>query len=291
MRKKIMTLIASLTIITTSLHSISCSTTWINWKRGDDVETDFEFKRDDKIISDWQYKKRGNDILMQAYDYASKTLDLDKLNNHYELITVLGTISQLKSKNPIDSFWQQASWEGNLYSVNDYKNGYFDLIKSQLSFSLKNDKQLINYDLSSSLSEIINGFHEFKNDGVKAYDLEQDDSQVDSDGKVQDIVNVARVGLKMTAIDIVKSLTSYNSYFALRLSKLVNFPKKSFDYFVHLLQSLDLWTKTIFNNPILKTWIEQKNVNFKIENNGTFFKNPIKQYRLFQAKFLYDILH
>ncbi len=288
MRKKILGSISSLAIIILPLLTVSCSTTWMNWKPLEDTPTNFEFDENEISKEIDKYKVREKDVLMQAYNKDNQIIDLDKINNHYEFIHLITYITNTKIIPPIKESWKQESWD-NLH--NKSNTGFFDLIEPKSKFSLKiaDNSDIISYDLETPLKDINSGFDDFEKDGsIKAFDVEK--NGLDSTGMPNDLALITPIGAPMLSIGIIKSLLQYKPSLAFSLSTLVNLPKKSFDNFLKLLETLDKWTTQMFSSKSFESWIKIKNVNFKLDANGAEIKHEKELLNLFQGKYIYHIL-
>lgn len=293
-------------VVVLPLLCVGCSTTWMRWRPGEDKETKFEFirQKEDEI----KYKMRDLEILRLAYEPDKEVLDLSKLNNHHELMALLGDITNLKfaKGQTLEKFWKEKSWEKNLWS--DEKTGFFDKITKKLSFAIKYKHDIsekVELDLEAELEGVIKGFQSFKFNNEKFYDLEDAVNngliKIDDMGVPEEWVNFPKLFildeykqkkmLDLIDIDSIFSLTAYSANAAGRLSKLINFPNKSFEQFVELMEKIDKFIKKIWNNNVNQKWIFSEKINLEINEEGYIVKNVINDLEsLFEAKFIIYLL-
>lgn len=269
------------------LATVSCSTTWISWKRQPDQETKYEFIKDKEKAKENQYKVRNLEILLQSFQDG--IINLEQINNHYELIALLKYLSHLFSTQPIYQWWAEKDWH-NFHNLDH--TGFFDQINDNLTLRFKIGFQVsaieISYNLTSTLKTINNGFQEFKVDGKKAFDVAA--KGVNKDNTPKDLIGVSMVGLPLVSNPLVRALLSYQNNFALKLGALTNLPETSFQSFVNLINHLDIWLNQIFNNQQIQTWVKAKDVKFSLEPDGHFNSKSLSDLTFFKAKFIYNIL-
>ncbi|WP_128008707.1 hypothetical protein [Mycoplasma sp. ATU-Cv-508] len=269
--------------------SVGCSTTWSKWKPLDgDNETTYEFKHDVALPS--QYQVRPWTQLSQAYDPKNDTIDLALVNNHYELIDILGTISALRTTRAFDAAWATADW-GYYANVSD-QGGYFYALSEVTNVKLRFENtttRLFELTIGSEIEQIISGFANYSGPQDKKYDVEK--NGLSDNGTPKDFIQVAQAGQSLTTINLVSSLLAYKPGFALQLSKLVNLPANSFENFAQMIGKIDIWIETMFFQSVFKNWLTKQNVDLTVEENGSYYLDAgVSLQSLWKGKFLYYLL-
>lgn len=280
--KKILTLGSCISIIAPITGVISCSTSWAKWHKNENqIITKYKFQH--KTVDPIKFSIRAKAQIMQAYDVATSTIDLNKLNNFFELIQLIGYSSKIKTSQNIDEWYDKANWN----HLKDYINN----IQKQISYHFKytNSKGVETIsntsivDLTQEITNIIQGFNSYTpniapatnldgtanplsgKDLSKAYDVEWHGV---SGGQPRDLGQVAIIGAPLLSIPSVSAIKDMDSSYALKLSKLVNIPKYSFDQFILFLTKLDTLFASIYSSNSIREWEQDKAISPAINENG-----------------------
>ena len=243
------------------------------------------------VANPLQFVVRDEAIIMEAWDPTTNVLDLEKINNHFEFFTIIGNIIKINSSKSIDEYWNKDSWP-------EFKT-YLSSIVSSNTFKFKFKGQVsteIPYDFASSLKRIINGFDNYKeqrdspneHDQNRGFDVELEG--LNSNLQPIEFNEVATIGGPLLDNLSVRALVSYDSNFALSLSKLVNIPKDSFEGFKDLMFFINKFFNFVFRVPSLQEWINEKGVDLKINSDGQYEKINLPDVDLFKALSLYVML-
>lgn len=268
------------TIVSTSIPictTISCTTTWTHWTPMPSEETRTIFHRTKAPQIKWKVRQEAT--LMNAWNSSTSTLDLNMVNNQFELISILTKILSISTSNRIDSYW------------NDYNSmkTFLNQIKRRINFKIQYEGvvQNIAWNVGTIIDNAVSAIDSYvpridRNPGPtllhdinRAWDIEGANLPPSSlkglspDGTPKDFMNVARIGAPMTSIPIVQGLLNLDGSFALSLSKLVNLPKETFEQFKNLLSSMDTFLNNVWIAIKKTSYISDKGIDFRISSNGT----------------------
>lgn len=280
--------------------AISCSTSWTKWKTVDDsneYETTFP-----KVIghpSQWQV--RDMSILLNAWDASTETLDLAKINNHFELYELFGEITKLvtndldnkNGKDKIDQYW-----ESNVIGVTGnypLMYQYLQNVNKDINIRIKYKTETINLnvDLFGSIDMAIAGIETYTSSADKAYDVEK--NGVLPDGTPVDLTQITALAAPLLGIDIVGGLMEVDSTFALRMAKLVNLPSETFSAFSLMIDELDRITQNIYTAPTFNMWASDVKLDLSIsQTNGKLnahnISTPTRKKHIYKGLFLTRLL-
>lgn len=279
MNKKLFT-IGSLLSAIPVVAVVSCSTTWTKWEEDKNAkQTMTKFKRE--FAAQVLWKVRPDVELNAAWDAGTKTLDVTKLNNQFELIQSMINILDIKSPDKIDSYWNDM----------DRLKTYLNKINKKLDFKIKdeNGEHLVHWDITDVINNAVKGIDDWVTGGnlasEKAYDVEKNGLV---NGQPKDMTEVALVGGSLITNGVVQALMGYDTNFAMDLSKLVNLPKATFDNFKHLMTAINKLFNDIWSQIKSSTWVQ--GLDFNLGTNGKIdtYKNgtPNKQLTLLKGMFI-----
>lgn len=280
MKKKTLLTLGTLVSLVPAVSVISCSTTWTKWtKNKDAMETHTVFKRDH--LPAFMWKVRQSTELMRAWNGISKTLDMSKVYNQYELLDILSMILKLKTSESIDMYW-------NKYA--DFKTFMSNVQKVQ-EFHI--GSKTYTWDVDQIINDVIDGIDNYDPTDTRQQDPDTHQYPVDYKGKEFDVEKngldsktnqpkdfneVALHGTSLITNPLVSSLLSFDGAFALSMSKLVNLPQKSFVAVGSLLTKMNElidWTwEALTSDDATKTEEENKSESSFIKG-WDFTASPI----------------
>ena len=310
MKKKLKIFFTTFGVLSTATLLTSCSTSWSSWNKnggGTKPQPPFPAHKTAPYI---RYHVRDKDTLMKAWDSTTNTMDLGKLNNQFEIYSLIGYLSKIKQdvgKPSIDNYWQYGSSDNPWGDMKSYIDGFnssltikfkyknvvlknplikfsgLNEVKSDFNLGIKNyDNTII--DKSKGRGKTKAWFHT-----QRAYDVAWDG--ISDQGLPIDIANVALAGMDLINNDSVKDLQMFNPTFALELSKLVNLPKASFNAFKDFMTFIDSTFSNIFINSIFNSWVKGNGIDLNVMQNGTInTNNEITSKMLFKGLFLIQII-
>lgn len=306
MRKLIKPLL-SIGVFASVMVPTSCSTMWRHWDVSKD-KTEYEAVLPQPEISeDNLWKVRPMDELKRAYDANSETIDLNLLNNQYEVQTLVAEVLNMNTtdlaglpdkygnldptpdgkKDPIDYYWK-SGWIDGEYNPpeNMYKEMqiYLTTLKqiSYLRFSYGNSNKFhsIDWDLSTSINgiptinEAMEAMYYYEGDvSSKAYDVEA--AGISEDSQPADLSSVTAAATDFMNNPIVSTILGLDEAFCLRMAKLANLPKTTFDAFNGILLTVDSEMTKIYNSDVFNHFVTEKNINWTVSQyDGTkdFYK-------------------
>lgn len=301
MKKKII-ILGSCLLTLSPLVAISCSTSWQKWEVKDNQNSD---PIDPKLIRSSDAPKasfkdnapkvekisvsldaslrttRDNTtVLKDAYDVNTKTIDLEKINNQFELNNILIESLQLRPSKNIEEYYRFAEFSNFI--------SYFDQIVPNETFILKykNEIKKITWDISAVKAALKTamtaGIANRNND--PAVHVEDRNYFVNGNwvGGVGDVVSA---GVDMLKKDVVQGILSIDfDYATNKLALLTNFPSPAFKIFKDFLDNIGKFTqaiygiddKNIFVAEPMKLWEQDKKVEIGLLINSTNYKaaNP-----------------
>lgn len=301
MKKKILFL--SSTLLTFSpLIAISCSTSWQKWEVNDNQNSDpinpklirtsdapkASFKDNAPKVEKISVSldaplrtTRKNDVITKdAYDVNTKTIDLEKINNQFELNNLLIDLLNLRPPKNIEEYYQFAEFANF--------NTYFDQIIPTETFVLKykTETKQITWDISTIKVDLKKAMTTgiANNNATPAVNVEKRNLFVNGNwvGGVSDVISA---GADMLNKDVVQGILSIDfDYATNKLALLTNFPKPAFDIFKVFLDNVGKFTqsiyeiddKNIFVAEPMKLWEQDKKVEIGLLINSTNYKaaNP-----------------
>ena len=237
---------------------VSCSTTWSKWEPIDAKATTTKIKS--LYGPERLWKVRAQTELDKAYDSVTKTIDITKLNNQYELIQTIVNILHLKSTDRIDSYWNKTT---NMKT-------FLNQLTKTIDFKIKENSTVTNihWDATAAINKAVSGIDNWVTGGSlatgKAYDVEK--NGLDSLGTPVDATQIAFVGGVLLGIPTVSSLLKYDSSFAMALSKLVNLPQETFEGFSTLMRVIDKMISDLWIPISHSQWF--KGLDFTLGQTG-----------------------
>lgn len=297
-RKNILLTIGSLASVSLPLiAAVSCGTSWHQWNK-DDSSNSTNLKQDptkSNIDSYNPNKPKDNstdqntvinttktlfatrdiaELKAVAYDSQTNEINLNEVNNQFELNKLLIDILGMRAPESIENYWKSSRWSDFSNYINDIKETqdikvkFTDNAQKPHEFSVK-------WDISSSKPNIKNGlstighFADIETQESKFYDSKK--FALTDEG----FLKAADAAVDLIDIPIVKSITSINRDYSMRkLALLVNIPPDAFNAFKDLLNDISSFTGQLFNvsadthlftNETIKTWINEKHLNPKIK--------------------------
>lgn len=249
MNKKVLLTLGTLSTLVPAISAVSCSTTWTRWSADKNaVETKTVFKREYAPHSAW--RARQDVEIMKAFDVSTGRLDVNKINNQYELLVLITKLLKLKTGESIDAYWNQYP------KMKTFLSNITKVVHVHIG------SKKIDWDVTSIITKAIAGIDDYKVGDARKYDVEK--NGLDRNGQPKDFQEVALAGQSMTSIPLVASLLRYDSTFALGMSKLVNLPVKTYEAIQEFLMQInsfmdDIWNAIVPEKP--KT--EQEAINDK----------------------------
>ena len=322
MKKKLKIFFTTFGVLSTATLLTSCSTSWSSWNKngsGTHPQPPFPAHKTAPYI---RYHVRDKDTLMEAWNEETGIMDLGKLNNQFEVYSLIGYLSKIKQdagKPSIDNYWKYGETEGNHWSkMSAYINGFNSSLNIKFKYKNKISKSAINFsDLNNVITKFNLGIKNYDNTAIdkskgrgrpkiegqigpwfhtqRAYDVAW--HGISDQGLPNDISGVASAGADLINNDSVKDLQVFNATFALELSKLVNLPKISFNAFKDFMAFIDRTFGKIYTNdkkhtnPIFNSWLIGNKINLNVMQNGTInTNNEITSEIIFKGLFLIQII-
>ena len=298
MKKKLKIFFTTFGVLSTATLLTSCSTSWSSWNKnggGTKPQPPFPAHKKAPYI---RYHVRDKDTLMKAWDSTTNTMDLGKLNNQFEIYSLIGYLSKIKQdvgKPSIDNYWQYGSSDNPWGDMKTYINGFNSSLTIKFKYKNKiSDSPIKFLDLHKVKTDFDGGIKNYDNTVIdkskgrvvhkkgelgpwfhtqRAYDVAW--RGISDQGTPLDIAGVATAGAGFLTNPSVKALQDFDATFALQLSKLVNLPLTSFDAFKYFMVSIDKIFDNIYDNHkphgdvIFNSWIESNKINLNIMRNGT----------------------
>lgn len=223
-----------------------------------------------------------NEIKTKAYDDQTNTINLNELQNQFELNKLLVNLVGINSPESIERYWKSDRW-------NDFST-FVSTIKEKMDINIQytnSDKTVssstVKWDISKSKQPIIDGFKtndhflDLEKDEMKYYNPLTD--ELTERGKSES----AKVAASLANdILIVKNLAEiFPNYAIKKLGLLTNIPTPAFNAFKQLLTDIGEFTSQLynvtlnpknsraytFNNKIIDIWIKESRLNPSIVIN------------------------
>ena len=240
-----------------------------------------------------KYHVRGKDALMEAWNEETDTIDLGKLNNQFEMYSLIGYLSKIKQdagKPSIDNYWKYGSSDNPWGDMKTYINGFNNNLKFKFKFGSKISESSINFPgLGKIITHFDKGISTYDNTSInkskgrgfpqkgqkegpwyhsqRAYDVAW--HGVSKKGLPIDISGVATAGEDLINNASVKALQSFDMTFALELSKLVNLPQTSFNAFQSFMTLIDKTFDHIYKNDEFQEWLKVNTINLNVMKDGS----------------------
>lgn len=271
--KKIFLPVLAFTATIPVVAAVSCTTSWTKWSP-DSPETPVKPVYTPQPMAENFWKIRDASELMLAWDESTSTLDLEKVNNQYELVSILGNILNFSTDFPMDMLYNKYAemkvyLSGLVKSIPHFKVKYKNDISVEIPWN----------DITTLINEAIAGIDEYlanPDPSLLKLDLNGQDSEGHDkivDNQPVDVGGVYTAGKSFMEIQMVSSLLDIDPIFAMEMSKMVNLPAKTFDKFSELLIKIDEFLQQIFESAITQKWVSESGLSFSVSpNNG--LKNP-----------------
>lgn len=305
--RKLIKPILSIGVFASAVVPTSCSTMWMHWNVDKD-NTEYEAALPQPEISeDNLWKVRPMEELRTAYDASNETVDLSLLNNQYEVETLIAEIIKMNTgdltgspdiygnldhtpdgkKDPIDYYWKSGWLDGeyneptNLYKeMQIYLNNLVQTSNLRFLYGSSNLSHSFSWDLTTSvngiptITEAIDAMYNYEGDpSTKGYDVEA--SGITDTSQPEDLASVTAAAEDFMNNPIVSTILGLDEAFCLRMAKLANLPKTTFDAFNGILLKIDTEMTEIFHSDVFNEFVTNKNIEWKISQyDGTknFYK-------------------